>query len=103
MPRHDDELEDRERAANRYEEELGAPCPWGFRHLRIHDLRHNFGRWVRAAGWSNEDRKDLLGHKNGEITTHYSRVEIDHLSEVEASITRPISYNSPTLRAVGNV
>lgn len=93
----------RERAANRYEDELGAPCPWGFRHLRIHDLRHTFGRRVRAAGWSNEDRKDLLGHKNGDITTHYSRVEIDHLREVVASITRPISYNSPTLKAVGNV
>ena len=48
------------------------PCPWGFRHLRIHDLRHTFGRCVRAAGWSNEDWKNLVGHKNGDITTHYS-------------------------------
>lgn len=92
----------RERAAKRYKKELGVPCPWGFRHLRIHDLRHTFGRRVRAAGWSNEDRKDLLGHKNGDITTHYSRVEIDHLREVVASITRPISYKSPTLKAVGD-
>ena len=91
----------RERAANRYEDELGAPCPWEFRNLRVHDLRHTFGRRVRAAGWSNEDRKDLLGHKNGDITTHYSRVEIDHLREVVASITRPISYKTPTLTAVG--
>jgi integrase len=92
----------RVRAANRYEAELGMECPWGFRHLRIHDLRHTFGRRVRAAGWSNEDRKDLLGHKNGDITTHYSRVEIDHLREVVESITRKISYNSPTLRVVGD-
>ena len=92
----------RERAANRYEVELGEECPWGFRHLRIHDLRHTFGRRVRAAGWSNEDRKDLLGHKNGDITTHYSRVEIDHLREVVESIIRPISYNSPTLKVVGD-
>lgn len=91
----------RERAADRYEDELGAPCPWEFRNLRVHDLRHTFGRRVRAAGWSNEDRKDLLGHKNGDITTHYSRVEIDHLREVVASITRPISYKTPTLTAVG--
>ncbi len=76
-------------------------CPWGFRKLRVHDLRHTFGRRVRAAGWSNEDRKDLLGRKNGDITTHYSRVEIDHLREVVESITRKISYNSPTLKVVG--
>jgi integrase len=92
----------RVRAADRYEAELGMECPWGFRHLRIHDLRHTFGRRVRAAGWSNEDRKDLLGHKNGDITTHYSRVEIDHLREVVESITKKISYNSPTLRVVGD-
>ena len=92
----------RERAANRYQEAFGIDCPWGFRHLRVHDLRHTFGRRVRAAGWSNEDRKDLLGHKNGDITTHYSRVEIDHLREVVESITRKISYNSPTLRVVGD-
>ncbi len=92
----------RVRAANRYEAELGVECPWGFRHLRIHDLRHTFGRRVRAAGWSNEDRKDLLGHKNEDITTHYSRVEIDHLRQVVESIARKNSYNSPTLRVVGD-
>jgi hypothetical protein len=54
--------------------------------------QHTFGRRVRAAGWSNEDRKDLLGHKNGDITTLYSRVEIDHLREVVESITGKISY-----------
>ncbi len=91
----------RVRAAKRYTEELGVDCPWGFEHLRVHDLRHTFGRRVRAAGWSNEDRKDLLGHKNGDITTHYSRVEVDHLREVVESITRKISYNSPTLKVVG--
>ena len=51
----------RVRAAERCEAELGAPCPSGFRHLRIDDLRHTFGRRVRAAGWSNEDRKTCWG------------------------------------------
>ncbi len=64
-------------------------------------FQSSLSRRVRAAGWSNEDRKDLLGHKNGDITTHYSRVEIDHLREVVESITKKISYNSPTLRVVG--
>ncbi len=30
---------------------------------------HTFGRRLRAAGVSYEDRQDLLGHKSGRITT----------------------------------
>ena len=39
--------------------------------VRVHDLKHTFGRRLRAAGVSFEDRQDLLGHKSGRITTHY--------------------------------
>src|ERR1700733_11269743 len=53
----------RERAAERYAEELGRPCPQGFRRIRVHDLKHTFGYRLRAAGVSFEDRKTLLGHK----------------------------------------
>ena len=42
----------------------------GHPHLRVHDLKHTFGRRLRAAGVSLETRKVLLGHRNGEITTH---------------------------------
>ena len=42
--------------------------------LRRHG-RHTFGRRFRAAGVSFEDRQDLLGHKSGRITTHYSAAE----------------------------
>jgi integrase len=45
----------------------------------VHDLRHTFGRRLRAAGVSNETRQDLLGHKNGNITTHYSAAELSEL------------------------
>jgi len=38
----------------------------------VHDLKHTFGRRLRAAGVSFEDRQDLLGHRSGRITTHYS-------------------------------
>ncbi len=31
--------------------------------VRVHDLKHTFGRRLRAAGISFEDRQDLLGHK----------------------------------------
>ncbi|HEC60512.1 hypothetical protein LCGC14_0950740 [marine sediment metagenome] len=46
---------------------------------RVHDLKHTFGRRLRAADVSFEDRQDLLGHKNGNITTHYSEAEIRNL------------------------
>ena len=42
-------------------------------------LRHTFGRRLRAAGVSFEDRQDLLGHKSGRITTHYSGAELHNL------------------------
>ena len=41
-----------------------------------HDLKHTFGRWLRAAGVSFEDRQDLLGHRSGRITTHCSAAEL---------------------------
>ena len=47
--------------------------------VRVHDLKHTFGRRLRAAGVSFETRKVLLGHKNGEITTHYSAPELAEL------------------------
>ena len=40
--------------------------------VRVHDHRHTFGHRLRAAGVSFEDRQDLLGHRSGRITTHYS-------------------------------
>ena len=42
----------------------------GFTSIRVHDLKHTFGRRLRAAGVTEEDRKVLLGHKNGSITSH---------------------------------
>jgi integrase len=51
----------------------------GLPHVRVHDLKHTFGRRLRAAGVSFEDRQDLLGHKSGRITTHYSAAELGNL------------------------
>ena len=47
--------------------------------VRVHDLKHTFGRRLRAAGVPLETRKVLLGHDNGDITTHYSAPEIKEL------------------------
>jgi Phage integrase family len=38
----------------------------GLEHVRVHDIKHTFGRRLRAAGMSFEDRQDLLGHLSGE-------------------------------------
>lgn len=51
----------------------------GLPHVRVHDLKHTFGRRLRAAEVSFEDRQDLLGHKSGRITTHYSQSEYSNL------------------------
>lgn len=51
----------------------------GLKQVRVHDLKYTFGRRLRAAGVSFEDRQDLLGHKSGRITSHYSVAEISNL------------------------
>jgi integrase len=53
----------------------------GLPQVRVHDLKHTFGRRLRAAGVPLETRKVLLGHKSGDITTHYSAPEIAELLE----------------------
>jgi integrase len=51
----------------------------GLAQVRVHDLKHTFGRRLRAAGVPIETRKVLLGHKNSDITTHYSAPELEEL------------------------
>jgi len=51
----------------------------GLKQVRIHDLKHTFGRRLRAENVSFEDRQDLLGHKSSRITTHYSAAELGNL------------------------
>ena len=53
----------------------------GLPKMRVHDLKHTFGRRLRAAGVSFEDRQDLLGHRSTRMTTHYSAVELSRLIE----------------------
>ena len=71
----------RVRAAKLWQEENLRPAHPGYASIRIHDLKHTFGRRLRAAGVTQEDRKALLGHKNGSITSHYSGAELGHLIE----------------------
>lgn len=89
----------REDAAECYQEGLGTdkPCPIGFLIVRVHDLKHTFGRRLRAAGVSFEDRQDLLGHKSGRITTHYSAAELQNLIEAANKVCGDGSRKSPAL------
>jgi integrase len=87
----------RKTAARKYEELLGQPCPAGFRNIRVHDMKHTFGRRLRAAGVSFEDRQDLLGHKSGRITTHYSAAELRNLIEAANKVCDDGSRKSPAL------
>lgn len=85
----------RERAANKWEVQTGQPAPTGFRRVRVHDMKHTFGRRLRAAGVSFEDRQDLLGHKSGRITTHYSAAELANLIAAAERVCDENSRKSP--------
>lgn len=90
----------RERAANCYVAEMQDDVPWGFRNLRVHDLRHTFGRRLRAAGVSKETRSDLFGHKGDDITTHYSAAEIKELVDAVDKLTESNLLKNPPLTLV---
>lgn len=63
--------------------------------VRVHDLKHTFGRRLRSAGVSFEDRQDLLGHKSSRITTHYSAAELMNLWEAVNKVCT--AHSKPTL------
>jgi len=70
----------------------------GLPQVRVHDLKHTFGRRLRAAGVSFEDRQDLLGHRSARITTHYSAAELSRLLEAANSVcTNPSEERQPEI------
>lgn len=82
----------RVRAAKLWQEKNLRPAHLGYASIRIHDLKHSFGRRLRAAGVTEVDREALLGHKNGNIISHYSGADlgqlIDAANEVSATDSR---------------
>jgi integrase len=76
----------RRRASKRYASEFRRSCPKGFQSIRVHDLKHTYGHRLRAAGVGFEDRKLLLGHKAGHVTTHYSAPEIEALIQASEKV-----------------
>lgn len=66
----------------------------------VHNLRHTFGRRLRSAGVPLETRKALLGHADGDLTTHYSAAEIDELRKAAERIVNQCVAQTPTLSLV---
>ncbi|EKU31496.1 phage integrase [Alcaligenes sp. HPC1271] len=61
-----------------------CPANAGFSAVRVHDLKHTFGRRLRAAGMHLANRQVLLDPTNGSITTDYSAADLSKLlNEVE--------------------
>jgi len=67
--------------------------------VRVHDLKHTFGRRLRAKDVSHETRQVLLAHKNGQITTYYSAAEIGELIEAVEKVSWSGS-SAPTLTLI---
>jgi integrase len=65
-----------------------------------HNLKHTFGRRLRAAGVALETRKVLLHHTVGDVTTHYSPAELQELIEAVEKITQPENQKVTLLRRV---
>ncbi|PHV01635.1 integrase [Iodobacter sp. BJB302] len=90
----------RNRAAERMAEETKQPFCEGLANVRVHDLKHTFGRRLRAAGVSHEDRQVLLGHTNGNVTTHYSAAELSQLIDAANKVTEDLSRKTPALTLI---
>lgn len=86
----------RNRAADKWQDIYGTSPNVLFRSLRLHDLKHTFGRRLKAAGVGWEDRQVLLGHKGKNVTAHYSAAEILNLVKV-ANMAMRKEANTPTL------
>jgi integrase len=76
----------RAKAPGVWKEEYGTDAHPGLSSTRVHDLKHTFGRRLRAANVAFEDRQALLGHKSGSVTTHYSGAELSALIEAANSV-----------------
>ena len=86
----------RTRATEKWRGIYGTSANRCFRNLRVHDLKHTFGRRLKAAGVGKEDRQVLLGHKGESVTAHYSAAEILNLVKA-ANMALRKEANTPTL------
>jgi integrase len=74
----------------------------GVRHCRVHDLKHTFGERLKAAGVPLELRQVLLGHRNENITTHYSMPRVRELLEAAERVVE-VRDSSSVVRVIGGL
>jgi hypothetical protein len=77
----------------------GSPTGKGVRK-GVHILKHTLGRRLRSLGCPVETRKVLLGHRDGDITTHYLAAELEEYLTWLEKITERGSVQTPTLIAL---
>ena len=78
-----------------------AGLPEGADYLKgPHNLKHTYGRRLRAAGVPKDTRKVLLGHRSGDITDHYSVPELQDLFDASNRVSEAQSRKSPALHMV---
>jgi hypothetical protein len=85
--------------AARYLAELGSAAPEGFRRVRVRDLKHTLGRRLRVVGVRFEDHQNILAHKSGRMTTHYSAAELCNL----VCAVKRVSKSHRNRLAIGSV
>ena len=71
----------------------------GLSHVTVRDVRHTFGKRIRALGIEEMDRKDLMGHKNGDVSRLYCAPEIKRLCQVAEELVTVEA--DPVLKVVG--
>jgi integrase len=67
------------------------------KQVRVRDLKHTFGRRLRAAEGSFEDRQDLLGRRAGRMTTHYSAAVLTKLIDAANTVCERDGSGKPEL------
>jgi integrase len=86
----------------KYQEVFGRDCPEGLRTVRVHGLKHTFGRHLRGVSVSFVDRQDLLAHKSGRITTHFSAAELQDLTEAANRVCVKKSRNGSPAQSLAS-
>ena len=79
----------KKRAVRMLEEAAGKLVTDGFKSLHFHDLRHTFGSHLMAAEVSYDVRRQILGHKDGDITAHYCKVPATQLIDAVKRLEPP--------------
>lgn len=87
-------------AWNRAWKQVGLPTTGYLKG--VHNLKHTFGRRLRAAGIAKETRRILLGHKapKSDVTDHYSVAELEELRQAVERLCVATQRQSPALTMV---